>query len=180
MKKELIQEIERNHRLMSISINEKMIQGKEFIKYDPNKKINVVTDNSGKYLRNATPEEYEQYRSDDKTFTTSSPLNYSKTNSKVLGSTPTQNIDNRVKQFQNKLMKTEFGSLLGPKGADGVWGEKTTNALLSALQKYNSTEQKTPVEGQKVEQPSGTETKQVEKTGIGTQKDIPAGDYETL
>ena len=136
MKKSLIISEQERKEILNLQspnmLSEALIKGKDYLKYDEKNTSNpfVITNAQGVFQRYATNDEYQEYRNDDKSYTTQSPLSY-----------PKQNVtqtDNLVKTLQGKILQTEFASLLGPKKDDGIWGKMTSQALSKLIEKYKT------------------------------------------
>ena len=134
MKKSLIISEQERKEILNLQspnmLSEALIKGKDYLKYDDKNNQYVITNAKGVFQRLATNDEYQEYRNDDKSYTTQSPLSY-----------PKQNVtqtDNLVKKLQGKILQTEFGSLLEPKKDDGIWGKMTSQALSKLIEKYKT------------------------------------------
>lgn len=134
MKKSLIISEQERKEILNLQspnmLSEALIKGKDYLKYDDKNNQYVITNAKGVFQRLATNDEYQEYRNDDRSYTTQSPLTY-----------PKQNVtqtDNLVKKLQGKILQTEFASLLGPKKDDGTWGKMTSQALSKLIEKYKT------------------------------------------
>ena len=134
MKKSLIISEQERKEILNLQssnmLSEALIKGKDYLKYDDKNNQYVITNAKGVFQRLATNDEFQEYRNDDKSYTTQSPLTY-----------PKQNVtqtDNLVKKLQGKILQTEFASLLGPKKDDGIWGKMTSQALSKLIEKYKT------------------------------------------
>lgn len=112
------------------------------------------------------------------------------TNTQTQTNTNTQKLpntqNNLVKKLQGKILQTEFGSILGQYKDDGIWGKLTSLALSKLIEKYKSGQstelnqmvQSNQQQNTQVDSTTTTTNTQapVEKTGIGSQKDMLDGE----